>query len=106
MPVDQILDLVDVGGRKTVGIGLIVGQLGVHVVVHIPLLERLRSDDEFRCFGPKRKTHNVFQSGGTAEGEVLELRQEVASLLGLLLELVRAVHILNVLLESLGSNLV
>lgn len=101
MPVDQVSDLVDVGRRETVGVGLVVGQLGVDVVVDVPLLGRSRSDDKFRRFGHGGKPHDVFQSGGTTEGEVLELTQEVASLLSLLLELVRAVNLLDVLLESL-----
>ena len=36
-PVDQLSDLVDVGWGETVGIGLVVGQLSVDVIVDIPL---------------------------------------------------------------------
>lgn len=45
MPVDQLPGLINVGRRKTVGIGLVVGQLGVNIVVDVPLLERSRSDE-------------------------------------------------------------
>lgn len=101
MPVDQVSDLVDVGWRETVGIGLVVGQLGVDVVVDVPLFKKSQSDDEFGFFSHGRKTHDVLQGGGATEGKVLELSQEGLSLFGLLLELVRAVDLLDMLLESL-----
>lgn len=40
MPVDQVSDLVDVSGRETVGVSFVVGQLGVDVVVDVPLSKR------------------------------------------------------------------
>lgn len=52
MPVNQFADLVDVGGRETIGVGLVVGQLSVDVVVNVPLLERSRSgSDRFSAEG-------------------------------------------------------
>ena len=39
MEVDQLSGLVDEGRRKTVGVGLVVDQLGIDVVVDVPLLE-------------------------------------------------------------------
>lgn len=39
MPVDQLSGLIDVGGRETVGVGLVVGQLGVDVIIDVPLVE-------------------------------------------------------------------
>ena len=39
MPVEQFPGLVDEGWGKTVRIGLVVGQLGVDVVVDIPLFK-------------------------------------------------------------------
>ena len=53
VPVDQVADLVDVGRGKTVGIGLVVGQLGVNVVVDIPLFKRCQSDKGSGCFGQR-----------------------------------------------------
>lgn len=59
-----------------------------------------------RLMVPERgNTYDVFQSGGTTEREVLELIQEVAGFIGLLLELFRAVHILDVFLESLEVDI-
>lgn len=46
-------------------------------------------------------THNVLQGSRAAEGEILELGQEFAGLLRFLLELIRAVDLLDVLLECL-----
>jgi hypothetical protein len=43
MPVDQLSGLVDEGRGETVGIGLVVGQLGVDVVEDVPLLEGSQS---------------------------------------------------------------
>ena len=88
MPVNQIADLVNVGRRETIGVGLVVGQLGVDVVVDIPLFEESGSDHEFGQCGHGGKAHNVLQGRGTTEGEVLKFGQEGLSLLGLLLELV------------------
>jgi len=48
VPVDQLSDLVDVGWRETVGIGLVVGQLGVDVVVDVPLFKN-HNQNEFGC---------------------------------------------------------
>jgi len=101
VPVDQVAELVDIGWRETVGIGLVVGQLGVDVVVDVPLFKRSQSDKGFGHFSPRGKTHNVLQGGGTPEGVVLELGQEVLGLIGLFLEIVRAVDPLDVLFESL-----
>ena len=39
MPVDQFSSLVDVGRREAVCVSLVVGQLGVDVVIDIPLFE-------------------------------------------------------------------
>ena len=39
MPVEQFPGLVDIGWGETVWIGIVVGQLGVEVVVDIPLLK-------------------------------------------------------------------
>ena len=39
MPVEQFPGLVDVGRGETVCVGLVVGQLGVDVVVDIPLFK-------------------------------------------------------------------
>jgi len=47
------------------------------------------------------KTHNVLQGGGTTEGVVLKLGQEVLSPISLLLELLRAVNLLDMLFERL-----
>ena len=44
MEVDQLSGLVDEGRRETVGVGLVVDQLGIDVVVDVPLLEGARSD--------------------------------------------------------------
>ena len=52
-------------------------------------------------FGRQGETHNVFQSCGTTEGVIFEVVQEVLSILGLFLELIRVVDLLDVLLESL-----
>ena len=100
-PVDQLSGLVDVGRGETVGIGLVVGQLGVNVIVDIPLFGKSRSDNEFRRCGHGGKTHDVLQGGRTAEGVVLKLGQKELSVIGLLLELVRALDLFDVLLESL-----
>jgi len=100
-PVDQISDLIDIGRRETVGVGLVVGQLGVDVVVDIPLFDKPQSDTEFRQCSRGWKTHHVLQGSGTTESEVLKLGQEVLSPLGLLLELVRVVDLLDMFLESL-----
>jgi len=54
-----------------------------------------------RTFSHSGGTHDVLQGSGAAEGIVLKLGQEVLGLVGLLLELVRAVDLLDVLLESL-----
>jgi len=101
MPVDQVSDLVDVGRGETVGVGLVVGQLSVDVVIDIPLFGRSQSDNYFSCYSHGEKTHNVLQGGGTTEGVVLKFGQEELRALGLLLELLRAVNLLDVLLESL-----
>ena len=101
MPVDQISGLVDVSRGETVGVGLVVGQLGVDVVVDIPLFDKFQSDNGFQCCSPGRKTHNVLQGGGTTEGEVLKLGQEGLSLIGLLLELIRVIDPRDMFLESL-----
>ena len=39
MEVDQISDLINVSRRETVGVCLVVGQLGIDVVIDVPLLE-------------------------------------------------------------------
>ena len=101
MPVDQVADLVNVGWWETVGVGLVVGQLGVDVIVDIPLFRRPQSDNEFWCFSHGRITHDVLQGGGTTEGEVLELGQESVGLFGLLLEVIRVVDLLDMFLEKL-----
>lgn len=71
------------GGGEAVGIGLVVGQLGVDEVVDVP------------C---------VLESGGAAEHVVLDTTEEWLSILGLGLELVRAVEVLDVLLEVLRKK--
>jgi len=50
MPVDQVTELVDVGRGKTVGIRFVVGQLGIDVVVDVPLFKQSQSDKAFGCF--------------------------------------------------------
>jgi hypothetical protein len=44
VPVDQVPNLVDVGWGETVGVGLVVGQLSVDVVVDIPLSKKSQSE--------------------------------------------------------------
>ena len=101
MPVDQVSDLVDVGRGETIGVGFVMSQLSVDVVMDVPLFGRSQSDnDTMRC-SHGGKTHNVLQGGGTTEGEVLKFGQEVLSVVGLLLELFRVVNLLDVLFESL-----
>ena len=46
MPVDQVTDLVNVGWGETVGVGLVVGQLSIDVIVDIPLFKKSGSDNE------------------------------------------------------------
>ena len=69
MPVDQVSDLVDVGRGETIGVGLVVSQLGVDVVMDVPLFGMSQSDNDLRRGG---KTRNVLQGGGTTEGEALK----------------------------------
>lgn len=71
------------GGGEAVGVGLVVGQLGVDEVVDVP------------C---------VLESGGAAEHVVLDTTEEWLSILGLGLELGRAVEVLDVLLEVLQKK--
>jgi len=78
-----------------------VGQLGVDVVVDIPLIDKPQSDTEFRRCSRGGKTYHILQGSRTTESEVLKLGQEVLGPLGLLLEFVRVVDLLNMFLESL-----
>jgi hypothetical protein len=41
MPVDQVADLVDVGGREAIRVGFVVVQLSIDIVVNVPLFEEL-----------------------------------------------------------------
>ena len=71
MPVNQGSGLVDVGRGETVGVSLVVGQLGVDVVEDIPLSKKSQSDNG-RTFQSLKKTYDVLQCSGTTEGEVLK----------------------------------
>jgi hypothetical protein len=64
-----------------------VGQLGVNVVIDIPLFKN-RNQSESGRYSHGGKTHNVLRGSGTTEGEVLELGQYGPSLPNLL-ELIR-----------------
>ena len=77
------------------------GQLGIDVVVDIPLFGKLQSDNECGRYGHGGKTYDVLQGGGTAEGVILKLGQKVLGLTGLRLELVRVLDLFDMLLESL-----
>ena len=100
-PVDQLSGLVDISRGETVGVGLVVGELSVDVVVDIPLFGKSQSDNEFGRCGHGGKTYDVLQGGGTAEGVILKLGQKVLGLIGLRLELVRVLDLFDMLLESL-----
>lgn len=98
MVVGPVARLLDEGGRETVGEGPVVGKLRVDEVVD------LKSDRSVK--GQRRKATKetyvpcVLEGGGPAEDVVLDALEEGLSLLGLLLEVVRSVEVLDVLGES------
>lgn len=81
--VSKAVSLFDKSGRKTVSVGLIVGQLGVDVVVDVP---------------------GVLQSRGAAEHVVANSTEEGSSSLSSSLEVGGGVYIRDVLLESLTKR--
>lgn len=78
--VSKATSLFDESGRKTVGVALVVDQLGVDVVVDVP---------------------SILQSGGAAEHVVTNSTEEGLRSLCDVPELLRSVHLRNVRLESL-----
>lgn len=78
------------------------GELRVDVIVDVPLIKRARRISSATIETRNHSaTYGVLQSGGATKDEILNSGEEGSSFLGLGLEVVGGVELLDVLLEGL-----